>query len=178
MTDLANFTGRELFDAMVDTILEMDEVSRDDRGETIDIKVAYCVFGTHYRQEFRKYDDRKVRANLLRKIREDNPDGHGDGFRGWLEFEYDGMTFMLQDDDAYSHTYQVALESCVECAEDDFAHAIRDTTYVSSYVTFDREAFIRDLEYGGDVEGWISPYDGTVHEVHTHAGWLKAWRVD
>ena len=33
----------------------------------------------------------------------------------------------------------------------------------SYYVTFDRAAFERDAEH--DVDSWISPYDGCVHDM-------------
>lgn len=176
-TSLDSLSKRGLFEAMAEVIIEAGEVSGDDRGETVDIKVAYCVFGTHYRQEFRAYDNRTVRANVLRKIREDNPDV--DGFRGWLEFEYDGMTFMLQDEDAYADTYQNAVDCIVEDARDNFEYAMNKADcYVSSYVKFDEEAFIRDLEYGGEVDTWIASYDGAVNDIHTTDGWFKAWRID
>lgn len=176
MADLSAFTRRELFEAMAEVIIDAREVSGDDRGETVDIKVAYCVFGTHYRQEFRCYDDRKVRANVLRSLRLENDDV--DGFRGWLEFEYDGMTFMLQDEDAYADTYQAACESMIESVREDLEHQMCEMSYLSSYVKFDEEAFIRDLEYGNEVEGWIGSYDGCVNDIHTDCGWLKAWRTN
>ena len=154
-TTLDSLSNRGLFEAMVEVIIEAREWSSDDSSD--------C--------------QRTRRANVLRRLRLENDDV--DGFRGWLEFKYDGMTFMLQDEDAYADTYQNEVDCIVEDARDNFEYAMNKADcYVSSYVKFDEEAFIRDLEYGGEVDTWIASYDGAVNDIHTTDGWFKAWRID
>ena len=51
----------------------------------------------------------------------------------------------------------------VEDAEYEIGRMDNCDGYLRNYLRFDREAFVRDLQY--DIEGLVSPYDGTVHEM-------------
>jgi len=52
----------------------------------------------------------------------------------------------------------------VDEAEYEAEQLVKDSCYVTNYITFDREMFARDLQY--DIEGLVSHYDGTVHEMY------------
>ncbi len=99
--------------------------------------------------------------DVLRKIREDADciDPDDDQFT----FEYDGMTFRIVTEDVMDSMKQDALDNMVEEANYELEQLKKDSCYVSNYVTIDEDMFRRDMEH--DVDSWVSPYDGLVHEM-------------
>ncbi len=126
-----------------------------------DIPVAYCVFGTHFRYETKNADYETTMANVINAIREDADciDANDYGF----SFEYDGMTFRVVTEDVMDSMKQDALDNMVEEANYELEQLKKDSCYVSNYVTIDEDMFRRDAEH--DVDSWVSPYDGVVHEM-------------
>ena len=126
-----------------------------------DIPVAYCVFGTHFRTETTNADHETTMANVINAIREDADciDADYDQF----SFEYDGMTFRIVTEDVMDSMKTDAIDNMVEEANYELEQLKKDSCYVSNYVTIDEDMFRRDAEY--DVDSWVSPYDGVVHEM-------------
>lgn len=152
-------TRRDAFDTMAEVILEAREVS------------ARHVEGAM------KYS-RTTKANVLRAIREDNPDFVASDDYDYIEFEYDGMTFLVCREDEYRERLNTQVEMLVEDTEYEVAKEMQDAYYWNQYVKFDAESFRRDLFLSGDADSLLACYDGTVHEVHTINGWFRAWRID
>lgn len=139
-----------------------DEVSRVHGQIRKDIPVAYCVFGTHFRTETTLADHDTTMANVINAIREDADciDGNDYGF----SFEYDGMTFRIVTEDVMESMKQDALDSMIEEAQYELERLKKDACYLTNYITIDEDMFRRDMEY--DVDNWVSPYDGVVHEMY------------
>ncbi len=137
------------------------EISLEHSQIRRDIPVAYCVFGTHFRTETTNADHETTMANVINAIREDADciDPEDDEFT----FEYDGMTFRIVTEDVMDSMKQDALDNMVEEANYELEQLKKDSCYVSNYVTIDEDMFRRDAEH--DVDSWVSPYDGTVHEM-------------
>jgi len=154
----AGATNNDLLRIAAEALDYAGEISECDAYTTTDIKVAYCVFGKHYRTERTKLSSRDAIANVTRRLRLDNEDidGCDDQFR----FEYDGMTFTVMTEETYNNLVESTIESFVEDAECEFER-ISDAGYLSQYVKFDRDMFQNDLMH--DVDSLVSSYDGQVH---------------
>lgn len=136
------------------------EISLRHSQTTTQVPVAYCVFGTHFRDVVTNNDHETTMAAVIRDIRENGID--------WIDvatfqFEYDGMTFRIMTEAVYEDLCRCTIESMVEDAEYEIGRIDSCDGYLRNYMRFDREAFARDLQY--DVEGFVSPYDGVVHEM-------------
>lgn len=83
-----------------------------------------------------------------------------------IRFEYDGVEYFLMNESLYETLREQALEDMCDMMQDEVEHSLNGLGTLDMYVTFDRESFVRDLEYGGDVEGYLSPYDGVVSEMY------------
>ncbi len=164
------FTGASGFDGASDNdLVRIAAQAIDYAGEISlvhsqirrDIPVAYCVFGTHFRYETTNADHETTMANVINAIREDADciDGSDDQFT----FEYDGMTFRVVTEDVMDRMKALAIDSMVEEANYELEQLKKDSCYVSNYVTIDEDMFRRDMEH--DVDSWVSPYDGVVHEM-------------
>jgi len=140
------------------------EVSRIHGQIRKDIPVAYCVFGTHFRTETTNADHETTMANVINALREnaDCIDGNDYGF----SFEYDGMTFRIVTEDVMESMKQDALDNMVEEAQYELERLKKDACYLANYITIDEDMFRRDMEY--DVDNWVSPYDGVVHEMYVN----------
>lgn len=127
-----------------------------------DIPVAYCVFGTHFRTETTNADHETTMANVINAIREDADciDADDDQFT----FEYDGMTFRVVTEEVMDSMKEDAITSMLDEAYYELEQLKKNSCYVSNYVTLDEDMFRRDMEM--DVDSWVSPYDGVVHEMY------------
>lgn len=137
------------------------EVSRVHGQIRKDIPVAYCVFGTHFRTETTLADHEKTMANVINAIREDADciDANDYGF----SFEYDGMTFRIVTEDVMESMKQDALDNMIDEANYELERLKKDACYLANYITINEDMFRRDMEM--DVDSWVSPYDGIVHEM-------------
>ena len=137
------------------------EISLRHSQTTEQVPVAYCVFGTPFRDVVTNNDHETTMAAVIRDIRE-----NGITWQGYdqFEFEYDGMTFQIMTESVYEDRCSDAIEMMTDEAEYEAEQLLKNSCYVSNYMKFDREAFARDLQY--DIEGLVSHYDGTVHEMY------------
>lgn len=103
-------------------------------------------------------------ANVLRDLRFENDDIDGDDTE--FRFDYAGGTYLVMTEEQFNARVECEIESHVEMAEDEFQHQLRDASYVSHYVTFDREMFARDLMM--DVGSLVGHYDGQYHEMYVN----------
>ena len=103
-------------------------------------------------------------ANVLRNLRWDNDDI--DAYDSEFRFDYDGGTYVVMTEEAFDSRVQAEIESHIEMAEDDFRHQLKDCSYVSNYITFDRDMFTRDLMM--DVGSLVGHYDGQYHEMYVN----------
>lgn len=133
------------------------DMSDDFRGASDNDAVRIAAQAIDYAGEISKGHEK---ADVLRDIRE-----NGITWQGYdqFEFEYDGMTFQIMTESVYEARCSDAIESMVDEAEYEAEQLLKNSCYVSNYMKFDREAFARDLQY--DIEGFVSPYDGVVHEM-------------
>lgn len=126
-----------------------------------DIPVAYCVFGTHFRTETTNADHETTMANVINAIREDADCIDPDTVQ--FLFDYDGMTFRIMTEDVMESMKQDAMDSMVYEAQHELEQMKKNACYLSNYITIDEDMFRRDMEM--DVDNWVSPYDGVVHEM-------------
>ena len=88
--------------------------------------------------------------------------------RMMFTFLHDGEEHLICTEHMYEQCKQDAIETMVEDAEHDVRHATEQMgCWAAQYVTFDREAFIRDLEISGDADGFLSSWDGVVECMST-----------
>ena len=103
-------------------------------------------------------------ANVLRNLRWDNDDI--DAYDSEFRFDYAGMTFVVMTEEAFDARVQAEIECQIEMAEDEFMSQLKDSSYVSTYVKFDRDLFARDLML--DVGSLVGHYDGQYHEMYVN----------
>ncbi len=138
------------------------EISLKDSQTKTQVPVAYCVFGTHFRDVITNNDHETTMANVIRDIRE----GGSIVTSGCqvFSFEYDGMTFDVMTEDIYNERVEDAMTAYVEEAQYEADRLIdKEAGHLSNYIKFDEDAYRRDLQF--DIEGMVSYYDGTVHEM-------------
>ena len=138
------------------------EISLCHSQTTTQVPVAYCVFGKHFRDVVTNNDHETTMANVINAIREDADciDGSDDQFT----FEYDGMTFRVVTEDVMNSMKEDAIDNMLEEAYYELRQLEKDSSYISHYVTLNEDMFRRDAEM--DVDSWVSPYDGEVHEMY------------
>jgi len=103
-------------------------------------------------------------ANVINAIREDADciDANDYGF----SFEYDGMTFRIVTEDVMDSMKQDALDNMIYEAQYELEQMKKNACYLANYITIDEDMFRRDMEM--DVDSWVSPYDGEVHEMYVN----------
>ena len=103
-------------------------------------------------------------ARVYRSLREDADciDANDYGF----SFEYDGMTFRIVTEDVMDSMKQDALDNMVYEAQYELEQMKKNACYLTNYITIDEDMFRRDMEM--DVDSWVSPYDGEVHEMYVN----------
>ena len=110
------------------------------------------------------YDDENEKmASVIRNLRWENEDGV-DSDDNEFRFDYAGGTFVVMTEEAFDVRVEAEIESHIEMAEDEFQHQLKDVSYVSNYVKFDREMFARDLMMA--VGSLVGHYDGQYHEMY------------
>lgn len=138
------------------------EISLCHSQTTTQVPVAYCVFGKHFRDVVTNNDHETTMANVINAIHEDADciDADDDQFT----FEYDGMTFRIVTEEVMDSMKEDAITNMIEEANYELEQLKKNSCYVSNYVTLDDDMFRRDAEM--DVDSWVSPYDGVVHEMY------------
>jgi hypothetical protein len=126
------------------------------------------------------------RAEIVRAMRDDfeTENVRFDQFT----FTHEGETHIICNEDVYLQYRNASMESMVEMAQDDIDSALVNCgSYVAPYLKFDEEAFVRDLDIGGDIDAGISSWDGVVEELYTlciidgkcyRDDNLYTWRID
>ena len=166
-TDASGFAGastNDLIRIAAQAIDYADEISLCHSQVRRDIPVAYCVFGTHFRTETTNADHETTMAAIINAIREDADciDPENEQFT----FEYDGVTYCIMTEEVMDSRKQDALDSMVDEAQYELEQMKKNTCYLSNYITIDEDMFRRDMEM--DVDHWVSPYDGVVHEMYVN----------
>jgi len=110
--------------------------------------------------------------------KEEMPEARAELERGeWdVEVEYDnieftltsGHTYVVHTEGSYTEHQEQMLDMVCDDAEYD-AGSMIEQTYLTRYIKFDREAFARDIELGGDLEELVACYDGCIWEI----GWYE-----
>ena len=101
-------------------------------------------------------------AAVINAIREDADCIVGNDYG--FSFENDGMTCRIVTEEVMESMKQDALDNMVEEAQYELERLKKDACCLTNYITIDEDMFRRDAEY--DVDSWLSPYDGEVHEMY------------
>lgn len=151
-----------------------------------------CGQAIQYRNDLnpddRGKDNDTTLANIIKRIREEN-EGQYDVTPNCIDFEYDGATWRIVTESLYQEIKEDTLTGIVDDMEYEVDHMLdKMDTYLRSYVTFDREMYLRDLEY--DADSLIASYDDRLDEMRwcvaddttsnivTGEGYLYLWRID
>jgi hypothetical protein len=111
-------------------------------------------------------DDSATTANILRNLREED-DTLDFEFGGdcHFRFNYLGETWVVMDQDFYEQYREDCITMLMENIQEDIERATKDLGALSSYITIDEEALVRDMDYGGEVEMMMATYDGVLHHL-------------
>ena len=86
----------------------------------------------------------------------------------YVEFEFDGRTYMLANEEDYERRCEYAIEELLDQIESDINYEIGQY-YWAPYFTLDRERLINDLAYNNEFDAYIAPYDGCVEEINVNS---------
>ena len=103
---------------------------------------------------------------IHRMIRVDADSVDGCPANDQFTFDYDGMTFRIVTEDVMESMKQDAIDNMVYEAQYELEQMKKNACYLSNYITIDEDMFRRDMEM--DVDNWVSPYDGVVHEMYVN----------
>jgi hypothetical protein len=151
-----------------------------------------CAQAIQYRNDLnpddRGKDNDTTLANIIKRIRLEN-DCRYIFTANSIEFEYDGAEFMLVTEDLYAEIKQDTLQMYADDMQSEIDATLdKMGSYLTSYVKFDVDMYLRDLEY--DADSLIASYDGQVDELRwcvaddttsnivTGEGYLYLWRTN
>lgn len=151
-----------------------------------------CAQAIQYRNDLnpddRGKDNDTTLANIIKRIREDN-DGEYDTTPNSITFVYDRAEFMLVTEGLYTEIKEDTLQMYADDMQSEVDATLdKMGSYLTSYVKFDVDMYLRDLEY--DADSLIASYDGQVDELRwcvaddttsnivTGEGYLYLWRID
>ena len=110
-------------------------------------------------------------ANILRSLREDNEDDLSEPceaiFSGsQFRFNYCGETWVVMDEDFCAAYRESTIECLIDTVEGEIEQVCINLGHLENYITVDKEAMIRDMDYGGEIEMSMAHYDGILHELY------------
>ena len=111
-------------------------------------------------------DESATTANILRSLREDNEDDLSEPCDSHFRFEYCGETWVVMDEDFHATYRESTIECLMETIEDEVEQACINLGNLGNYVTIDKEALVRDMDYMGEIEMAMATYSGVLHELY------------
>lgn len=106
-------------------------------------------------------------AQIMRDMRDDFEVLEADRER--FEFRHDGEDHIICSPSFYETSKESMIEGLIADAEYELSSARENAGWVGTYLTFDRDMFICDLEISGDADQILSPWDGVVEEMYCNS---------